>query len=47
MVTVLRHFKNGSISDGCGDADDDNRHFDDIDDYDYDDYDDKLKNCRQ
>jgi hypothetical protein len=46
MVTVLGHFKNGSISDGCGDADDDNRRYgeiDDDDDYDYD----KLKNCRQ
>jgi hypothetical protein len=41
MVTVLRHFKNCSISDGCGDADDDSKHYDDTD------YDDKLKNCRQ
>ena len=25
MVTMLRQFENGSISDGCGNADDDKR----------------------
>jgi hypothetical protein len=31
MVTVLRLFENGSISDGCGDADDDKRPYDNDD----------------
>jgi hypothetical protein len=52
MVTVLSRFENGSISDGCGKADDDKRRYgggcdDDDDNDDDDDDDDKLKNCRQ
>jgi len=43
-MTVLRRLENGSISDGCGNADDKRRYGDDDDD---DDVDDKLKNCRQ
>jgi len=43
MVTVLRRFENGSISDGCGNVDDDKRRYGDDDDVD----DDKLKNFRQ
>ena len=47
MVTVLRSFENGSISDGCGNADDDKRRYGGGDDDDDDVDDDKLKNCRQ
>jgi len=50
VVTVLRHFENGSISDGCGNADDDKRRFGDNDDDGDDDVDvdyDELKNCGQ
>jgi len=49
VMTVLRRFENGGISDGCGDVDDDKRcygNYDDDDDDD-DDADNKLKNCRQ
>jgi hypothetical protein len=48
VVTVSRRFENGSISDGCGNAGDDKRHYSDDDDDDDDfDIDDKLKNCWQ